>query len=75
MITFQFLYWDDKFLFIFLSMFLKFLTGVGIGLFLTPAFSYIPNLYVNEIEYVMTIVEFVTGLGLSLGPFVGWFLY
>lgn len=75
MIFFQYFDKEDKYWFIFLSMSMKFLTGCGIGIFLTPALSYIPNLYENEIEYVMTLIEFVTGLGLSLGPLVGGFLY
>ena len=49
--------------------------GFGIGFLLTPAYSYLPILYEDKMEFIVSLFELMVGLGLSLGPLFGGILY
>ena len=51
------------------------ITGSGEGIFLSPAFSLIPQFYRDSVEHKIGILEAIAGIGLSIGPLFGGILY
>lgn len=61
--------------FFLLAVFFKLGNGIGMGLYLTPIYSYLPIFYPDKINTIMTILNFMIASSFSLGPLLGGLLY
>ncbi len=62
-------------LLVILSMFSRLIQGTAIGGACSILYAYIPELYPREQEETFAIIEMSVGIGISLGPVLGGFLY
>lgn len=66
---------DTEFQFMFLGVIARFITGLGMGLTLTPCYAYLPLFYKDTIEEKVSYTEIANGLGQGLGPLMGGLIY
>jgi len=60
---------------IILSSLLRFIQGIALSLVNSAIYSYIPILFPKDLDRKYAMIEISMGLGLSLGPVFGGFLY
>ena len=60
---------------IILSSLLRFIQGIALSLVNSAIYSYIPILFPTDLDRKYAVIEISMGLGLSLGPVIGGFLY
>ena len=51
------------------------LIGTGNGLLNTTAYSFVASAYADDIEKVIALMEIIVGIGCTLGPVLGSFIY
>ena len=66
---------SSNLLLVILSMLSRFVQGIAIGGGCSILYAYIPELYPREQEETFAIIEMSVGIGISLGPVLGGFLY
>lgn len=49
--------------------------GLAVGAYTTAVYSYIPDMWPNEIDQRIVIIEIFLSLGMGVGPLLGSFLY
>jgi MFS family permease len=65
----------EKFYYVLLGCLARFVTGSGEGMFISPAFSLIPQFYKDSVEKKIGLMEAIAGFGLSVGPLIGGLMY
>lgn len=66
---------SNEILFVFVALLGRACQGIGIGGYQTAAYSYIPDIWPNEIDERVVIMEISLSLGIGIGPLFGSFLY
>ena len=65
----------DKLTILVLSMSLRFLQGMASGAINTSVYSYVAQAYPDKVEKVISLSEGFVGIGCTLGPILGAFIY